>query len=345
MPDFHQPGPVLTLPLLSTEREERLEADLTKWAQERPLALMLPCHARDLEGDALAGIIETLTDIPWISRVVAGLDGADRNQYEKASGKFRRLKMLCDVLHHDLTAAPPGKGRNLKGCADHLKRCGGVFAVAMHDCDIRTYSRSFLARLCWPVMHPEAGIRACKGYYARNAGRLHGRVFRLMFQPLLRAWADLITEHPWPAFLQSMRYPLSGELCVEAALLEQLTFDEGWGVEVSFLHGLYRHAGPGAICQAELCPAYDHRHHDAAILGEMAGEVAAALALTMETEDALPAGFDMGRLLNRYESLAEEAVRESGLSAQINGLEHDTRSEMELAAGLARAVRNQLMSR
>jgi glucosyl-3-phosphoglycerate synthase len=253
--------------------------------------------------------------------------------------------MPCDVLHHDAKASPPGKGRNLRDCASHLMRCGDLFAVAMHDCDIRTYSRSFLARLCWPVLHPEAGVRACKGYYARNSGRLHGRVFRLMFQPLLRAWAELTPEHPWPAFLQSLRYPLSGELCVEATLLGQLTFDPGWGVEVGMLHGLYRHAGPRAICQAELCAAYDHKHHDAPVLAEMAGEVAATLARTMETEGALSNGFDPVDLLRRYESFAEAAVRESGLTAQMNGLDHDQASESELAARLADAVRNQMTRR
>jgi hypothetical protein len=166
-----------------------------------------------------------------------------------------------------------------------------------------------------------------------------------MFQPLLRAWAELAPQHPWPAFLQSMRYPLSGELCLEAALLRQMEFDPGWGVEVSLLHGLFRHAGPRTVCQAELCAAYDHKHHEAAVLVEMAGEVAAALERTMETEGTLPGGFDPAGLLRRYESFAGEAVRESGLTAQMNGLEHDEESEARLAVRMAGAVRSQLTRR
>jgi glucosyl-3-phosphoglycerate synthase len=338
MPDTFQPASVLSLPLLGAESGERLETDLTRWTKDRPLALILPCHVRDLESEALANILNTLAEVPWISRVVVGLDGAGRNQYHDAVQKFSVLRMPCEVLHHDVSAAPPGKGRNLSVCAHHLSQSGEPFAVAMHDCDIRTYSRSFLARLCWPVMHPEAGIAACKGYYVRNAGRLHGRVFRLMFQPLLQALAELAPAHPWPAFLQSLRYPLSGELCVETGLLQQLEFASGWGVEVSLLHGLYRRAAPRTICQAELCAAYDHKHHDIPVLIEMAAEVAGVLAETMQTEDALPHGFDPAAMLQRYGAFAKEAVRESALTAEINGLEHDRESEASLALHLAHAV-------
>ncbi len=338
MPDNSQPGPVLSLPLLSAENGGRLEADLTRWTKDRPLALMLPCHVRDLESEALANILKILSDVPWISRVVVGLDGADQAQYHDALRKFSILPMPCEVLHHDVTVSPPGKGRNLSACVNHLSRGEEPFAVAMHDCDIRTYSRSFLARLCWPVMHPEAGIAACKGYYVRNSGRLHGRVFRLMFQPLLQALAELAPAHPWPAFLQSLRYPLSGELCVEAGLLRQLEFASGWGVEVSLLHGLYRHAAPRTICQAELCAAYDHKHHEIPVLIEMAAEVAEVLAETMQSEGALPHGFEPAAMLQRYAAFAKEAVRESTLTAKINGLEHDEESEASLAGLLTQAI-------
>jgi glucosyl-3-phosphoglycerate synthase len=340
MPDLHQPGPVISLPLLSAAGDERLEFDLTIWAQKRPLGLMLPCHARDLESEAMSRIIETLAEIPWISRIVLGLDGAGEEQHASALKRLSVLKTPVDVLLQDNTKERPGKGRNLRACAKHLLSRSDLFAVAMHDCDIRTYSRSFLARLCWPVLHPEAGISACKGYYARNTVRLHGRVFRLMFQPLLRAWAELSPDNRWAAFLQSLRYPLSGELCVETSLLRRLKFDAGWGVDTGLLYGLYRHTGPRSICQAELCATYDHKHHGAQVLAEMAGEVALTLARTMQTENAGLDEFELKTMLQSYESFSREAVRESALTAQMNGLEHDEQEEAALAARMVIAVRS-----
>ena len=280
MPDFLQTGSILTLPLLSGD-SKCLEADLAAWSRKRPLALLLPCHSRDLDSQALTHIIATVAAIPWISFVITGLDGADDAQYETAIKKFGAIGHDSILVRHD--AAAPGKGRNISDTVRVLMERQEIFAVAIHDCDIRAYSRDFLARLCWPVLHPDAGIRACKGYYARAAGQLHGRVFRLMFQPLLRAWSELFPDQKWPAFLRSLRYPLSGELCITRELLQRQAFDPGWGFEVKMLHSLFQTA-PRNLCQAELCAAYDHKHQEPSDLAVMAEQVARAFWETVRIE-------------------------------------------------------------
>jgi glucosyl-3-phosphoglycerate synthase len=324
MPDLLQPGPVLSLPLLHSAAE-KLDADLTAWSRKRPLALLLPCHVRDLEGPALTNIIAVLSEVPWIARVIVGLDGADDAGHAGAAEKFGPLGPRCELLHR---SGMPGKGRNLGDCAAHALREAGLFALAMHDCDIASYSREFLARLCWPVLHPDAGLAACKGTYARSAAGLHGRVFRLLFQPLLRAWADL-SPSPWTEFLQSLRYPLAGELCVRAATLRHLTFADGWGVEVKLLHELFRHAGPAQICQAELCAAYDHKHQAPRDLIVMAGQVARALRESMPAENSAA---DPAALRAACERHSSRAVRDSLLTAAINDLPCDEPAEHALAA-------------
>ncbi len=336
MPDFHQPGSVLSLPLLAAETDQ-LEADLTTWTRDRPLAVLMPCHVRDLDSPSLTEITRTLGTIPWVARVTVGLDGADHALLASAREKFAGLPQPCDIVRND--PAAPGKGRNLRNAAPHLLRQPDLFAVAMHDCDIRTYSRGFLARLCWPVLHPDAGLRACKGYYARTAGRLHGRLFRLMFQPFLRAWSDRFPGHPWPAFLRSLRYPLSGELCVRSSLLGGMEFDDGWGVEVSLLHSLYQTAGPGVICQAELCPAYDHKHQDASGLTVMAADVARTLRLTMAREGMVPDDAAWQDILARTDRGIAAALRDSALMARMNGMEFDADAETALTAQFQDALR------
>ena len=323
MPDLLQPGFILSLPLLQSAAAQ-LDAELTAWSQQRPLALLLPCHIRDLNGAALAGIIATLTDVTWVSRIVVGLDGADDSHHVAALEKFRSLGARCEILRR---TGPPGKGRNLHDCAAHALRDSNLFAVAMHDCDIASYSREFLARLCWPVLHPDASLTACKGYYARSAGGLHGRVFRLLFQPLLRAWAEL-SPSSWAAFLQSLRYPLSGELCVSASLLRAVEWDAGWGVEIKLLHELYHRAAPLQLCQAELCSAYDHKHQAPRDLVLMAAEVSRALRETMQLE-RIP--FEESGLYEACERHMERAVRDSLLTARGNGLALDEHAEVLLA--------------
>jgi len=323
MPDLLQPGPILSLPLLH-RAGERLDAGLARWAEERPLALLLPCHVRDLDGAALDGIIAVLAGVPWVSRVIVGLDGADESHYVTAVEKFRPLGSRVTVRHrHDAA----GKGANLRECAAQALRDAGIFAVAMHDCDIASYNREFLARLCWPVLHPAAGLAACKGCYARSAGGLHGRVFRLLFQPLLRAWAEWCPS-PWTQFLQALRYPLSGELCVRADLLRRLEWDDGWGVEVRLLHGLYRQAGPEQLCQAELCSAYDHKHQAPRDLVVMAAEVARAVGQTMQAEGCAA---DEGALHEACARQVARALRDSQLTAAINGFSCDAAADEELA--------------
>ena len=43
-------------------------------------------------------------------------------------------------------------------------------------------------------------------------------------------------------------------------------------------------------------------------------------------------------MLQRYATFAKEAVRESALTAKINGLEHDEESEASLAGLLTQAI-------
>ncbi len=342
MPDFLQTGSILTLPLLSSD-SSRADTDLTAWSRERSLALLLPCHARDLDSPALPHIIATVAGIPWVSFVMIGLDGASDAQHGAAIEKFRAIGHDSVIVHHDTADVAPGKGRNIRDTAAALARREGIFAVAIHDCDIRTYSQGFLARLCWPVLHPDAGIHACKGYYARTSSQLHGRVFRLMLQPLLRAWCGLFPNQPWPEFLRSFRYPLSGELCITTELLMRQDFDPGWGFEIRMLHSLFRTA-PQQLCQAELCPAYDHKHQDPAGLAVMVEEIAATLWDTMRQEGATLTSAHWSALLDASQQSAARALRESELMTQMQGLACDTGAEEYLTSLFADAIRRSLPS-
>ena len=290
------------------------------------MALVLPCHVRDAHSTAFHHILAVLRDLPWIAAVIVGLDGDD------TGGEVRR-----DILHrlpgaHVLSGGrEPGKGRNLRHCLDYAAEMPGLYAAAVHDCDILTYDADFAARLCWPVLCPDAGWTFSKGAYHRVSDRLHGRLTRLMFRPLVAALRAGLSgkcdapDGPWLDSLSAWHYPLAGECCATMEFWRQCPLAEDWGVEVSILRHIYQTA-PEAFGQVELCAAYDHRHHElspqnpAAGLHRSAREVAAALLRTLQdVPDDLEALFRVA---------AGHALHQSRLTARLNGLEWDEAAEV-----------------
>jgi glucosyl-3-phosphoglycerate synthase len=349
MSDFLQSASVITLPLLDGTASGTRHHDLSTWSNDRPLALVLPCHARELGSPALARIRQSLAEIPWLHRLVIGLDAASESEFAATCRKFSNLPCDVEILWHDGPRAeaatgpaadfPTGKGRNLWLCCRAALADPAVLAVAAHDADIVGYSPDFLARLCWPVLHPEAGLDGCKGWYSRHSSQLHGRLFRLLVQPLCQAITATGSPSPWISYLGEFRYALSGEWCLRRSALQQIPFGTGWDAEIRMLHAW--HALPSLrICQTELCKAYDHRHHDLSGLGLMASEVASAIWQGIATEHRP----DPQAVLTQWHAASSRSLQHACLTARINGLMHSPEAESAAAhafsAVLPSALRN-----
>src|SRR5690606_26760841 len=123
-----------------------------------------------------------------------------------------RLQSIQAQLQSEgLCMGDPGKGRNVWFCLGYILASGKTRSVALHDCDIVTYHRELLARLVYPVAHPNFNYTFCKGYYSRIAqGRINGRVSRLLVTPLLRALSKIFGPPEHLDCLDSCRYPLAG---------------------------------------------------------------------------------------------------------------------------------------
>ena len=65
------------------------------------MALILPCLYSELEGPALRGILEELSKVPYLSKIVIGLDRADESQYRHALEYFSVLPQPHAVLWND----------------------------------------------------------------------------------------------------------------------------------------------------------------------------------------------------------------------------------------------------
>ena len=276
MADFHQNGNVATLHNLRASSPELLAQQLSTFAQTRKISLILPSLYSELEGDALPAILDELSEVRYLHRIVIGLDSADAGQYAHALTFFSRLPQNPVVIWHDsprmtairdrlealeLNAGEPGKGRNVWFCMGYIMACMDSAVMALHDCDILTYSREMRARLLYPVANPNVPYQLAKGYYPRiGEGKLNGRVSRLLVSPILISLKKTIGDRDYLDYLRSFRYPLSGEFAMRTAPLPDLRIPSDWGLEIGVLSEAWRNLAPQSVCQVEIADFYDHKH-------------------------------------------------------------------------------------
>ena len=278
MADFHQNGNITTLHNLRTRGVEELNYELSAFAQTRKISLILPSLFSELEGEALPHIVDELGKVPYLHRIIIGLDRADAAQFRHARQFFselpqnhiviwndspRMLEMQARLENLGLAPQEPGKGKNVWSCIGYLIGCADSAVMAIHDCDILTYENEMLARLVYPVANPTFPYQVAKGYYPRvGEGKLNGRVTRLLVSPLLIALKRVIGDRDYLDYLRSFRYPLSGEFAMRTAILPDLRIPSDWGLEIGVLSEAWRNLAPKSVCQVEISDAYDHKHQD-----------------------------------------------------------------------------------
>jgi glucosyl-3-phosphoglycerate synthase len=360
MSDFFQTGAVATLHRLGRPNVQRLEQELAQFAEETPIALVLPCHIKELGTKALRLILRELRGVRYLRQIVVGIDGATRlRDWRKARTFFSHLPQKPVLLWNDgprmsklfqrleeaeLGAGPGGKGRNVWICFGYVLASEEARMVALHDCDIITYNRELLARLCYPVAHPSLGFDFCKGYYARVSDQLNGRVMRLLVTPLVRALKSILGSHPFLVYMDTFRYPLAGEFSLDLDLVRRLRIPYDWALEIGTLAEVFRNAAPRAICQSELCDNYDHKHQDLSTrdpekgLNKMAADITKALFRRMAAEGIkLDCGlFDT--LLSAYTRQAEDTLRFYAADAAMNGLAFPRHEEERAVATFVRSI-------
>ena len=345
MTAISHPAGITTLHRLRPEAWPALEQSLGDLTQECPVTLLLPCHVKELGTESLDGIIRELTRAFWIKQIVVGVDGGSDAEFKLARQIFSGLPCETTLLQTaspavwaleeemraaGLTTASSGKGRNVWLCAGRALADGdGPGVVAVHDCDIRDYTRELPGRLCHPLLERRWGFRFNKGFYSRYSDRLHGRVQRLLVRPLLRAMELRAGPVAMLQFLSAFRYPLAGESAFDRPLLAELNFPASWGLEMGLLAEIARRVHPRAVCQTELCGAYDHKHHDLSPedpdtgLHRMAREVSDTLLSTV-SGGTYPW---REQILETWQEMTTDALRHASAESVLNGLPHSMEQE------------------
>jgi glucosyl-3-phosphoglycerate synthase len=354
--DFHQTGVISTLHRLGRRDIVSLERELRAHAEARPIALVLPCLYSELHDVALKGIIDQLSMVPYLAQVIVSVDGAQtREQFEEMRTAFDRvrtvdgqgatllwndgprLKQLMQQLADEgLDPGPAGKGRGVWLALGAVIAGERARVVAIHDCDIRDYSRELLARLCYPIANRNTNYEFVKGYYARVTDRIYGRVTRLFMTPFLRSMKSVLGPNPLLEFLDSFRFPLAGECAMTTDLARSIRIPADWGLEVGMLAEVYRACSLKRIAQVELIDNYDHKHRELSEgdsstgLHRMVTDIGASLIRNLASYGIeFDAGF-LNTLTSAYVRLAQDAVARYHDAAALNGIPFD-RHEEELA--------------
>jgi len=349
MADFFQNGTIATLHNLRNRHVEGLEEELRGFARHNPMALILPSLYSELQGEALPRIIEELRHADYIGDIVIGLDQASRSEFEHAREFFAALPQRTHILWNDgerlrgvdaqlqeqgLAPTQPGKGRNVWYCFGYALALETPKAIALHDCDILTYDRTLPARLFYPVANPTFGFEFCKGYYPRiNHNKLSGRLTRLFVTPLLRALMKVVGPMDYLSFMDSFRYPLSGEFSLSRDFIKQLRIPGDWGLEVGVLSEVYRTLSRHHVCQVDIADQYDHKHQSLSRdeadrgLNRMSVEIAKSLFRKLATEGVALSMEAIRTIKASYYRIALDCIEQYYYDAKINGLTFDRHTE------------------
>lgn len=360
MSDFYQTGCVATLHRLNPNGTERLESELSEYAETRPIGLVLPALYTEFEGPAMRRIVTELAEVDYIRHTVVALGRATRSQYEAALAFFADFprpvtflwidspgmqRLFRTLEDHGLSPGADGKGRSCWLSYGYLLARGDCDVIALHDCDILNYDRHFLARLCYPVVNPSLDYEFCKAFYARVTDRMHGRVTRLFMTPLLRALGGMAPNTPLLDFLDSFRYCLAGEFAMKASLARANRIPGDWGLEVGVLAEVYRNCSPTRTCQVDLADNYDHKHQilsaeDAGKgLRRMTCDIAKTLFRTLAGEGLVFSEAHFRALEVRYVRMAEDAINRYYADALLNGLRFDRHQEELAVTTFAHSLR------
>jgi glucosyl-3-phosphoglycerate synthase len=360
MGDFFQNGLVTTLHNLRNRPVEDLEKKLVELSDKNPMALIIPSLFSELEGPALRNIVEQLKSVPYLSEIVIGIDRANQEQFEYAKEFFSvlpqhhrllwndgpRLRKLDQQLFEaDIAPLEKGKGRNAWYCFGYLIASGKSEAIALHDADILTYDRGMLARLLYPVADPSFNFRFCKGYYFRcNDTKMNGRVTRLLVTPLLRTLKKFFCNMDFLDYLDSFRYPLSGEFSMNSDVISNIRIPSDWGLEIGILSEVQRINSFNRICQVDIGDCYDHKHQPVSIdninrgLSKMSIDITKAIFKKLASNGVSFSIETVRSIKATYSRIAEDFVEKYYSDAVLNGYEYNRNEEEEMVHLFARNI-------
>jgi len=359
MSDFFQNGEIATFHRLKHRDIQELEEELREATKHRPISLVLPYIPIELQGPGLPRIVEELKNVRYLKNIVVGIGRANPEEFRQAKKFFSTLPQkpkliwctgpamenLYNLLaENGINVGDDGKGRSAWMSYGYILALEDSQVIALHDCDIVSYNRDLLARLCYPVAHPNIGFGFCKGYYSRVTDQMHGRVTRIFVTPLIRALKETLGTNQFLEYLDSFRYILAGEFSMDVDLARLIRIPGDWGLEVGVLAEIHRNCAQRRICQIDLSDNYEHKHQPLTLedpnegLLKMGTDIAKSLFRTMASMGYILTNEFFLTLRSSYLRVAQDFIAWYGYDSEINGLKYDRHKEGSVAEGFVRCI-------
>jgi glucosyl-3-phosphoglycerate synthase len=359
MSDFFQNGEIATFHKLKRRELGELEAELELASRHRPVSLVLPYIPVELQGAGLPRIAQELSHVRYLKNVIVTVGRASREDFDDARRFFSalpqkpkliwctgpRLEAIYELLgKNGIDVGEDGKGRSAWIAYGYILALEDSKVIALHDCDVVTYDRELLARLCYPVTHPNIGFEFCKGYYSRVTEKMHGRVTRIFVSPLIRSLKATLGPDQFLDYLDSFRYILAGEFSMDTELARRLRIPGDWGIEVGVLAEVHRNCVLSRVCQVDLSDNYEHKHQpmlmgdpDKGLL-KMGTDIAKCIFRNLASR-----GFTLSNelfisLKSCYLRIAQDFITRYEHDSVINGLKYDRHSEVSQAEAFLRCI-------
>jgi glucosyl-3-phosphoglycerate synthase len=359
MSDFFQNGEIATFHRLKQRDLEELEGELAEATKHRPISLVLPFIPLELQGPGLPRIVEELRNVKYLKNIIVAIGRANAEEFREAKEFFSALpqkpkliwctgpaiKNLYNLLaENGINVGDDGKGRSAWTAYGYTLALEDSQVIALHDCDIVTYNRDLLARLCYPVAHPNISFGFCKGYYSRVTDQMHGRVTRVFVTPLIRALKETLGSNQFLEYLDSFRYILAGEFSMDVDLARFIRIPGDWGLEVGVLAEIHRNCALGRICQVDLSDNYEHKHQPLTLedtnkgLLKMGTDIAKSIFRTMASMGYTLTNEFFVTLRASYLRTAQDLIARYEYDSEINGLHYDRHKEGSTAEAFVRCI-------
>ena len=336
----------------------QISARLASLKEKYPSGVIVPMHEKDLDSPCIRTILRGLNECNYLSKVFIALSATDEKNYEKAMTLSSECEVPCEIIWcnkpqvNSLLADLKAKGLDVtksSGKGKDLWIAIGIaslelYAFAVHDADILAYSGMIPTKLLYTVIEPRLDFSFSKGYYARvnfENRRMYGRIYRLFINPLLDAMQKkLMHGSRFIRYLQSFRYPLSGEIAIYSDLALNLRVPGDWGLEIGTLAELYRNVSQKRICEVDL-GFYDHTHKEisqAGLLKTAEDGFITLLRTLTETEAITISEAFLLSLQVTYRRYAQDRIRQYHADALCNSLDYDRHQEETTVDSLSEVI-------
>ncbi len=359
MSDFFQNGEIATFHRLKHRDIEELEEELQEATRHRPISLVLPYIPIELQGQGLPRIVEELRNVKYLKNIIVAVGRANAGEFKQAKKFFSALpqepkliwctgpamgSLYTLLAENGINVGDDGKGRSAWVSYGYILALEDSHVIALHDCDIVSYNRDLLARLCYPVAHPNIGFGFCKGYYSRISDQMHGRVTRIFVTPLIRALKESLGSNQFLEYLDSFRYILAGEFSMDVDLARLIRIPGDWGLEVGVLAEIHRNCALRRICQVDLSDNYEHKHQPLTLedpnkgLLKMGTDITKSLFRTMASMGYRLTNEFFLTLRASYLRIAQDFIARYEYDSEINGLQFDRHKEESAAEAFVRCI-------